>query len=101
MRLRLGTLSLLAMQACWQAADLRSRSQRVFDEASATKPTGDAYHQALNGGYMEHATYEQEEMMHYTSAISHSRNAMAAARGETPVAASPISARSPPTRSTS
>ena len=74
----------------------------MFDEASATTPTGDAYHQALNGGYMEHATYEQEEMMNYTSAISHSRNAMAAARGETPGRlASPISARSPPTRSTS
>ena len=36
---------------------------------------------------MEHATYEQEEMMNYTSAISHSRNAMAAARGETPAVA--------------
>jgi len=62
-------------------------SQRVFDEAKRTSPTGDAYHQALYSGYMEHATYEQDEMMNYTSAMSHARNAMASARGETPAVA--------------
>ena len=88
MRLRLGTLSLLAtaglLAGC--AAGVRV-SAGVRRGQSATTPTGDAYHQALYSGYMEHATYEQEEMMNYTSAISHSRNAMAAARGETPAVA--------------
>ena len=81
MRLRLGTLSLLATAGLLAGCGPAFESQRTFDEASATTPTGDAYHQALYGGYMEHATYEQEEMMNYTSAISQSRNAMAAARG--------------------
>jgi OOP family OmpA-OmpF porin len=62
-------------------------SGRVFDEAQKTPPPSDTYHQALYSGYMEHATYEQKSMMNYTSAISHSRNAMLAARGETPAIA--------------
>ena len=75
-------------RACWQAAAARrSNPREVYDEAKGTTPTGDAYHQALYSGYMEHATYEQEEMMNYTSAMSHARNAMAAAHGETPAVA--------------
>jgi hypothetical protein len=69
----LATASLLA--GCGPAFE----SQRVFDEAKGTSPTGDAYHQALYSGYMEHATFEQDEMMNYTSAMSHARNAMASA----------------------
>jgi OOP family OmpA-OmpF porin len=77
----LATASLLA--GCGPAFE----SQKVFDEAKRTTPTGDAYHQGLYSGYMEHATYEQDEMMNYTSAMSHARNAMASARGETPAVA--------------
>ncbi len=87
MQLRLGTLSLLTTAGLLAGCGPAFESQRVFDEAKATKPSGDAYHQSLNGGYMEHATFEQEEMMNYTSAMSHSRNAMASARGETPAVA--------------
>jgi OOP family OmpA-OmpF porin len=87
MRLRLGTLGLLTAAGLLAGCGPAFQSQRVFDEASSTTPTGDAYHQALYSGYMEHATYEQEEMMNYTSAISHSQNAMMAARGETPAVA--------------
>jgi OOP family OmpA-OmpF porin len=86
MRLRLGTLSLLA-GASLLAGCGGFESQRIFDEANRSSPPSDAYHQALFSGYMEHATFEQEEMMNYTSAISHSRNAMMAARGETPAVA--------------
>jgi OOP family OmpA-OmpF porin len=60
------------------------QSQTIYDEASSASPPADAYHRALYEGYMEHATYEQEEMMHYDSAVVHSRKAIAAARGETP-----------------
>ncbi len=88
MQLRLGTLSLLAtaglLAGC--GAGVRVSASVRRGQGYAT-PTGDAYHQALYGGYMEHATYEQEEMMNYTSAMTHSRNAMAAARGETPAVA--------------
>jgi OmpA-OmpF porin, OOP family len=87
MRLRLGTLSLLATAGLLAGCGPAFESQRVYDEANRTTPTGDAYHKALASGYLEHATYEQEEMMNYTSAISHSRNAMMAARGETPAVA--------------
>ena len=87
MRLRLGTLSLLATASMLVGCGPAFESQRIFDEANRTTPSGDQYHQTLYSGYMEHATYEQEEMMNYTSAISHSRNAMAAARGETPAVA--------------
>ena len=87
MRLRLGTLSLLATASLLVGCGPAFESQKIFDEANGTKPTGDQYHQTLYSGYMEHATYEQEEMMNYTSAISHSRNAMASARGETPAVA--------------
>jgi OOP family OmpA-OmpF porin len=87
MRLRLGTLGLLTAAGLLAGCGPAFQSQRVFDEASSTTPTGDAYHQALYSGYMEHATYEQEEMMNYTSAMSHSQNAMMAARGETPAVA--------------
>ena len=87
MQLRLGTLSLLATAGLLAGCGSAFESQRVFDEASSSQPTGDAYHQALHSGYLEHATYEQEEMMNYTSAMSHSRNAMLAARGETPAVA--------------
>ncbi len=87
MQLRLGTLSLLATAGLLVGCGPAFESQRIFDEASGTKPTGDQYHQTLYSGYMEHATYEQDEMMNYTSAISHSRNAMASARGETPAVA--------------
>ena len=87
MRLRLGTLTLLAGASLLAGCGGGFESQRVFDEASKASPSGDAYHQALYSGYMEHATYEQEEMMNYTSAMSHSRNAMMAARGETPAVA--------------
>jgi OmpA-OmpF porin, OOP family len=88
MQLRLGTLSLLAAAGLLAGCSGPAfESQRVFDEASGAKPSGDAYHQALYSGYMEHATYEQEDMMNYTSAISHSQNAIRASRGETPAVA--------------
>ncbi len=87
MRLRLGTLGLLATASLLAGCGPAFESQKVFDEAKRTSPTGDAYHQALYSGYMEHATYEQDEMMNYTSAMSHARNAMASARGETPAVA--------------
>jgi OmpA-OmpF porin, OOP family len=83
MRLRVGILSLFA-GASLLAGCGGFESQRIYDEASSASPTGDAYHRALYEGYMEHATYEQVEMMNYTSAIAHSRKAIAAARGETP-----------------
>jgi OmpA-OmpF porin, OOP family len=83
MRLRVGTMSLLA-GAGLLAGCGGFESQRIYDEASNASPTSDAYHQSLYAGYMEHATYEQVEMMNYTSAIAHSRKAIAAARGETP-----------------
>lgn len=83
MRLRVGILSLFA-GASLLAGCGGFESQRIYDEASSASPTGDAYHQSLYAGYMEHATYEQVEMMNYTSAIAHSRKAIAAARGETP-----------------
>ena len=87
MRLRLGTLGLLATASLLAGCGPAFESQKVFDEAKRTSPTGDAYHQALYSGYMEHATYEQDEMMNYTSAMSHARNAMVSARGETPAVA--------------
>ena len=88
MRLRLGTLSFLAAAGLLAGCSGPAfESQRVFDEASGVKPPSDAYHQALTSGYLEHATYEQTEMMNYTSAISHSRNAIASSRGETPAVA--------------
>jgi OOP family OmpA-OmpF porin len=85
MQLRLGTLSFLAAAGLLAGCSGPAfESQGVFSEASGAKPPSDAYHQALYSGYMEHATYEQKDMMNYTSAISHSRNAIASARGETP-----------------
>lgn len=88
MRLRLGTISLLAGASLLVGCNA-FEAQRIFDGASSATPTGDAYHRALYEGYMEHATYEQEEMMHYDSAIAHSRKAEMAARGETPPIAQP------------
>lgn len=88
MRLRLGTLILLA-GAGLLAGCGAFEAQRIYDSASSTTVTGDAYHRALYDGYIEHATYEQEEMMHYDSAIAHSRKAEQAARGETPPIAQP------------
>ena len=88
MRLRLGTLILLA-GAGLLAGCGAFEAQRIYDSASSTTVTGDAYHRALYDGYIEHATYEQEEMMHYDSAIAHSRKAEQAARGETPSIAQP------------
>jgi OOP family OmpA-OmpF porin len=64
-------------------------AQRVYDEATGVTPQGDAYHQALYAGYMEHATYEQEKMMDYPDAIYHSRKAIMASRGETPTPTEP------------
>lgn len=87
MRLRLGTMGLLATASLLAGCGPAFESQRVFDEAKSTTPSGDAYHQALYSGYMEHATFEQDEMMNYTSAMSHARNAMASAHGETPAVA--------------
>ena len=87
MRLQLGTLGLLATAGLIAGCGPAFESQRVFDEAQRTSPAADTYHSTLYSGYMEHATYEQEEMMNYTSAMSHSRNAMMAARGETPAVA--------------
>ena len=87
MQLRLSTLGLLATASLVAGCGPAFESQRVFDEAKNTAPTGDTYHQTLYSGYMEHATYEQDEMMNYTSAMSHARNAMASARGETPAVA--------------
>ena len=85
MQLRLGTLSFLAAAGLLAGCSGPAfESQGVFNEASGAKPPSDAYHQALYSGYMEHATYEQKDMMNYTTAISHSRNAIASARGETP-----------------
>lgn len=88
MQLRLGTLSFLAAAGLLASCSGPAfESQRIFSEASGAKPPSDAYHQALTSGYLEHATFEQEEMLNYTSAISHSRNAIASARGETPAVA--------------
>jgi OOP family OmpA-OmpF porin len=88
MQLRLGILGLVATAGLLAGCSGPAfESYRVYDQAKGTTPTGDAYHQALYSGYMEHATYEQEEMMNYTSAMSHARNAMAAAHGETPAVA--------------
>ncbi len=88
MRLRLGTVSLLAgaslLVGCGGPA---FESFQVYEDASGASPPADAYHRALYEGYMEHATYEQEEMMHYDSAIVHSQKAIAASRGETPAIA--------------
>ena len=88
MRLRLGTLSFLAAAGLLAGCSGPAfESQRIYDEASGVKPPSDAYHQALTSGYLEHATFEQTEMMNYTSAMSHARNAMASAHGETPAVA--------------
>ncbi len=88
MRLRLGTVSLLAgaslLVGCGGPA---FESFQVYEDASGASPPADAYHRALYEGYMEHATFEQEEMMHYDSAIVHSQKAIAASRGETPAIA--------------
>jgi OOP family OmpA-OmpF porin len=74
------------------------QAQRVYDEASGASPQGDAYHQALYSGYMEHATYEQEQMMDYPDAIYHSRKAIMAARGETPTVTEPSERKLPADR---
>jgi OOP family OmpA-OmpF porin len=87
MRLRLGTLSLLATAGLLAGCGSAFESQRVFDEANSSATPADTYHQTLRSGYLEHATFEQEEMMNYTSAMSHARNAELAARGETPAVA--------------
>ena len=87
MQLRLGTLSLLATAGLLAGCGSAFESQRVFDEANSSATPADTYHQTLRSGYLEHATYEQEEMMNYTSAMSHARNAELAARGETPAVA--------------
>ncbi len=87
MRLRLGTVSLLAGASLLAGCGAAFESQRVYEGASGASAPADAYHRALYEGYMEHATYEQEEMMHYDSAIVHSQKAIAASRGETPAIA--------------
>jgi OOP family OmpA-OmpF porin len=86
MRLRLGSVTLLASVSLLAGCGA-FQSQAVYDEAGSASAPADAYHQSLYEGYMEHATYEQEEMMHYDSATVHSRKAIAAARGETPAIA--------------
>lgn len=86
MRLRLGSVTLLASVSLLAGCGA-FQSQAVYDEAGSASAPADTYHQALYEGYMEHATYEQEEMMHYDSAVVHSRKAIAAARGETPAIA--------------
>lgn len=83
MRLRYGTLSLLA-GASLLAGCGAFESQRLFDQASGVSPQGDAFQQSLYAGYIEHATFEHESMMDYPDAIYHSNKALAAARGETP-----------------
>lgn len=83
MQLRLGTLTLLA-SAGLLAGCGAFQAQRVYDEASVATPQGDAFHQALYAGYMEHAAYEQEKMLDYPDAIVHSQKALMAARNETP-----------------
>ena len=75
MQLRLGTMSLLAA-ASMLAGCGGFQAQRSFDEVKAAKPQGDAYHQALYEGYLEHTTYEQVDMMNYTSAMAHGRKAL-------------------------
>jgi OOP family OmpA-OmpF porin len=87
MRLRFGTVTLLASASLLAACGAALESQQVYEDASGATPPADAYHRALYEGYMEHATYEQEEMMHYDSAIVHSQKAIAASRGETPAIA--------------
>ena len=62
-------------------------SHRVYDNASGATPPSDPYQLALYEGYMDHATYEQEQMMHYNSAMVHSQKAIAASRGEVPAIA--------------
>ncbi|MFO1037075.1 MAG: OmpA family protein [Geminicoccaceae bacterium] len=84
MNLRLKTLTLLAGTSLL-AACTAFQAEPIYNSASAAKPpAGDAYHTALYQGYMEHATYEYDKMMNYTSAIYHSNKALAAARGQTP-----------------
>jgi OOP family OmpA-OmpF porin len=86
MRLRLGSVTLLASVSLLAGCG-GFPSQAVYDEAGSASAPADAYHQSLYEGYMEHAAYEQEEMMHYDSATVHSRKAIAAAQGETPAIA--------------
>ena len=83
MQLRLGTMGLLAA-ASLLASCAGFEAQRSYDQVSKATPHGDAYHQALYEGYMEHTTFEQVKMMNYTSAMMHGRKAMMAAQGETP-----------------
>jgi OOP family OmpA-OmpF porin len=87
MRLRLGTVTLLAGASLLAACGTAFESHRVYDDASGATPPTDPYQLALYEGYMEHATYEQEQMMHYDSAMVHSQKATAASRGEVPAIA--------------
>lgn len=97
MRLRLGTMTLLATAGLLAGCG-GFEAQRVYDEAASASPQGDAYHQALYAGYMEHATYEQEKMMDYPDAIYHARKAIMAARGETPTPTEPSERKLPADR---
>lgn len=87
MRLRLGTVTLLAGASLLAACGVDFESYDVFEDATGVDAPTDPYALSLYQGYIEHATYEQEEMMHYDSAIVHSRKAIAASRGETPAIA--------------
>ena len=84
MGLRLGTMTLLASASLLAGCGGAFQAQRIFDEANSVTPQGDAYHQALYAGYMEHATYEHELMLDYPDAVHHSNKALMAARNETP-----------------
>jgi len=83
MRLRISAVTLLA-GASLLAGCGAFESQRIYDQAANASPQGDAFHQSLYAGYLEHATYEQTKMMDYPHAIFHAQKAQAAARGETP-----------------
>jgi len=56
-------------------------AQATMEQARATTPSSDAYHNALYGRLMEHAEYEYVKMMDYRSSDWHANNAMTAARG--------------------
>ncbi len=54
---------------------------RVMDEARATTPSSDAYHNALYTDLMKYAEYEYGPMEDYRHATWHAQNAMTAAKG--------------------
>ena len=89
MRLRLGTLGLLATAGLLAGCSGPAfESQRVFDEAKRD----DAYGRRLSPGALQwlhgacHLRARRDDELH-VAPMSHARNAMAAARGETPAVA--------------